>query len=198
MTEQDKNAQQAEKGAGSGESGSLDFRSMVREAIGEYFQAQKTASEPAYKAELAEERRRREQLERRMNDLAQETERARQRAEEAERSSAIRTELQKLGVAKLDLAFRAVKDEVVRNEQGRLVARDTSGEMEVRDYLAKFVQENPELVPARVTGGSGATIGQRSSTLSAQIDLDSIKPGMDPAELDRVRKEIARLAQNVA
>jgi len=197
VTEQDKDAQASGKGAG-GESTPPDFRSIVREAIGEYFQAQKAASEPAYKAELAEERRKREQLERRLNDLAQETERARQRAEEAERSSAIRTELQKLGVAKVDLAFRAVKDDVVRNEQGRLVVRDSSGEIEVRDYLARFVQENPELLPARVTGGAGASINQRPNLASAQIDLDSIRPGMDPAELDRVRKEISRLAQSGA
>ena len=50
--------------------------------------------------ELAEERRRRESLEKRV--------------EEAERGSAIRAELQKLGVAKLDLAYKAVKDEVPR------------------------------------------------------------------------------------
>ena len=35
----------------------------------------------------------------------------RAKAEEAERSSAIRAELQRLGVAKIDLAYKAVKDE---------------------------------------------------------------------------------------
>ena len=33
-------------------------------------------------------------------------------AEEAERNAAIRSELQKLGVAKVDLAYRAVRDDV--------------------------------------------------------------------------------------
>lgn len=171
-----------------------DLRSAVREAMSEFFQSQKAKTEPAYKAELEEEKRRREQLERRLNDLAQENERARQRADEAERSSAIRTELQRLGVAKLDLAFKAVKDEVVRNDQGKLVVREATGDVEVRDYLTKFVQENPELLPARVQGGSGANLTARPAQLSAPVDLDSIRPGLDPAEMDRIRKEISRIA----
>ena len=44
-----------------------------------------------------------------MNDLVQENTRSRQLAEEAEQSSSIRAELQRLGVAKVDLAYRAVK-----------------------------------------------------------------------------------------
>jgi hypothetical protein len=174
-------------------SGSPDLRALVRDAIGDYFQSQKSKAEPAYKAELEEERRKREQLERRMNELAAENERARHRAEEAERDSTIRTELQKLGVAKVDLAFRAVREDVVRNEQGRLVARDAGAEVDVRDYLQRFVHDNPELLPARVSGGSGANLGQRSSPPSS-VDLDRIKPGMDPEEMERIRQEIARVA----
>ncbi len=33
-------------------------------------------------------------------------------AEEAERTSSIRTELQRLGIAKVDLAYKAVKDDL--------------------------------------------------------------------------------------
>ncbi len=91
--------------------------------------------------ELAEERRRREGLEKRV--------------EEAERGSAIRAELQKLGVAKLELAYKAVKDDVPRE----------NGEMKA--YLEKFVGENPELLPARVAGGSGASAGSRGSGAGA-------------------------------
>src|ERR1700733_15111144 len=87
--------------------------------------------------ELATERSRREGLEKRV--------------EEAERGSAIRAELQKLGVAKLDLAYKAVKDDVPRD----------GGEM--KEFLKKFVGENPELLPARVAGGSGASGGTRGS-----------------------------------
>jgi len=120
--------------------------------------------------ELAEERRRREGLEKRV--------------EEAERGSAIRAELQKLGVAKLDLAYKAVKDEVPRD----------GGEM--KEFLKKFVGENPELLPARVAGGSGASGGARGSGAgpSGVVDIDRIRPGMSAAEMDRVRQEIARVA----
>ena len=60
-------------------------------------------------------------------------------------------------MAKVDLAYRAVKDEIDRGEDGRLVAQDGA---ELRDYLTQFVGENPELLPARLAGGSGASAGQ--------------------------------------
>jgi phage tail sheath gpL-like len=95
----------------------------------------------------------------------------------------------------VDLAFRAVRDDITRDEHGRLVARDGSGQTEMKDYLAKFVQENPELLPARSSGGSGATLTARGQgTAGTGIDLDRIKPGMDPEEMDRVRREIMRVA----
>jgi hypothetical protein len=121
--------------------------------------------------ELAEERRRRESLEKRV--------------EEAERGSAIRAELQRLGVAKLELAYRAVKDEVPRE----------GGEM--KEFLEKFVKENPELLPPRLAGGSGASGGPRgggSGGTAGAVDIDKIRPGMSAEELDRVRQEIARVA----
>jgi len=191
------NEEQYETGAPQGEGS--DIKVVVREVIGEFLQLEKAKAEPAYKAELADERRKREQLERKLNEVVEENQRARQRAEEAERSSAIRTELQRLGVAKVDLAYKAVKDEIVRNEQGTLVSREGGAESDLRQYLTNFVKENPELLPARVSGGSGATLGQRQETASGgPIDLDRIKPGMDPVELDRIRREIARIASQPA
>jgi len=181
--------------ASSANSSDDGLRSMIREVIGEYVELQKTKAEPAFKAELQEERRRREGLERRLNELVDENLKARQRAEEAERTSAIRGELQRLGVAKLDLAFRAVKDEIHRNDQGSLVSRDGSSEVDFRDFLGRFVQENPELLPARGAGGSGASLGPRSSAMNTgAVELERIKPGMDPEEMDRIRKEISRIA----
>ena len=120
-----------------------DVRAIIRGAIEEFLKAEQVKAEPAYKAELLDVRRRREQLERQVNDLVEENRRSRQAAEEAERNGVIRTELQKLGVAKLDLAFRAVKDDVQRAEDGRLVARGDEGEVPLRDYLTRFVGENP-------------------------------------------------------
>ncbi len=174
---------------------STDLRSVVRSAIEEFLKTEQTRSEPAYKAELLEERKRREHLERRLNELVDENRRTRQMAEETERSAAIRAELQRLGVAKVDLAFKAVKDDISRTEDGRLTARTEAGETGVREYLAQFVAENPELLPGRISGGSGANAGQSQPVVVSGVDLDKIRPGMSAEELDRVRKEIARVAR---
>jgi hypothetical protein len=141
--------------------------------------------------ELAEERKRREGLEQRVNELIAENQKARAVAEEAERSAAVRAELQRHGVAKLDLAYRAIKDEIYRGEDGRLIAQ---GGAEMREYVERFVNENPELLPARLAGGSGASGGQRSAGVDTRVELEKIRPGMSPEELDRVRQEIARVA----
>lgn len=126
--------------------------------------------------ELSEERKAREGLEAKVNELTA-------AAQEAERQGTIRAELQKLGVAKVDLAFRAVREDL----------KQATGE-QVREYLTRFVAENPELLPARISGGSGATSGSRGSVPGGGIDLDKIRPGMSAEELDRVRQEIARVA----
>jgi hypothetical protein len=170
-----------------------DVRSVIREALHEFISMEQAKAEPAYKAELAEERRRREQLEQRLNEVVQENRRNREIAEAAERSSAIRGELQRLGVTKVDLAYRAVKDDVQRTPDGTLMGRGSTGELSLRDYLTQFVSENPELLPARISGGSGVSSPQRS-TQSSGVDLDRIKPGMSAEELARVRAEIARVA----
>jgi hypothetical protein len=173
----------------------IDVRSIIREAIDEFVKLERVKTEPAYKVELTEERRRREQLEQRVNELVEENNRSRARAEEVERGSSIRSELQRLGVAKLDLAYRAVKDEISRSEDGRLVARTEGGELPMREYLTHFVGENPELLPARMAGGSGAApFSKGPVNTAAAVDLDKIRPGMNPEELDRIRQEIARVA----
>jgi hypothetical protein len=171
-----------------------ELRSLVRNVIEEFVKAEQVKSEPAYKAELFDERRRREELENRVNELVKENQRTREVAEEAERSSSIRSELQRLGVAKVDLAYRAVKDDVQRNDEGRLTARSEQGEVPLRDYLAQFVQENPELLPARISGGSGMGSGSKAPPAPTGVDLDKIRPGMSEDELAKVRQEISRVA----
>ena len=175
-----------------------DIRDVVRQTIQEFVQAEQRKAEPAYKAELHEERKRRESLEGRMNQLVEENRKARAMADEADRNSQIRGELQRLGVAKLELAFRAVKDEIVRAEDGRLLTRGPEAKT-LQDYLAGFVQENPELLPARIPGGSGAQQPARSVSqgIPGGIELDKIKPGMSKEDHDRVRQEIARLASQM-
>ena len=178
-----------------GETTGGDLRGLIRDTIEEFLKREQVKAEPAYKAELLEERKRREQLEHRVNELIEENERSRKHAEEAERSATIRTELQRLGVAKVDLAFKAVKDEIYRTEDGRLVGRSEQGETSLKDYLGQFVRENPEFLPARIAGGSGVSTGQRTPAVSGgSVDLDKIKPGMSAEEAERTRQEILRVA----
>lgn len=172
-----------------------NVRDIVRAAIQEFTNSEAARQEPAYKAELIDERKRREQLEQRVNQLAQEAQRSQAVAEQAERESIVRAELQRLGVAKVDLAFKAVKDEISRGEDGRLVAMGDQGEIPAKEYLKQFVAENPELLPSRIAGGSGASAsGRVAPAASAGPDLDRLRPGMNPEELERIREEISRVA----
>jgi hypothetical protein len=173
----------------------IDVQTIVRNAIQEYVAQEQAKSEPAYKAELQEEKKRREQLERRVNELVEENRKSQKVAEEAKRSSAIRSELQRLGVSKVDLAFKAVQDCIFRSDDGRLVARLPEGEVAANEYLASFVTENPEFLPARISGGSGMTTAAKSGIGNREaIDINQIRPGMNSGEMQRVREEIVRVA----
>jgi hypothetical protein len=172
-----------------------DVQAIVKQAIQEFLQEQQAKSEPAYKTELVEERRRREQLERRLNEVEEESKRSRQAAEQAERGASIRAELQRLGVAKIDLAYRAVHDGVFRTEDGRLLAHSDEGEVPLKEYLSNFVSENPEFLPARIPGGSGITAAHKAPRESTEsVDIENIRPGMSSEQTERVRKEILRVA----
>jgi hypothetical protein len=172
----------------------IDIQAIVRQAVQEFVNNEQAKTEPAHKAELLEERKRREQLERRLNELVEENKRSRKMAAEAERSSTVRAELQRLGVAKVDLAFRAVQDGIVRTEDGRLVARNEAGETTLKEYLSAFVNENPEFLPARIAGGTGMTATLKAPAGRDAVDLERIRPGMSAEEMQRVREEIVRVA----
>lgn len=173
----------------------LDIQAIVKQAIQEYTAAEQAKNEPAYKVELQEERKRREQMEKRLNELVEENKRTRQVAEEAERTSAVRAELQRLGVAKVDLAFKAVQEGVQRGPDGRFVARGDSGEVSMKEYLSAFVNDNPEFLPARIAGGSGISATSKAPASGSEaVTLDRIRPGMSAEEMQRVREEIVRVA----
>jgi len=173
----------------------IDVQAIVRQAIQEYASNEQAKSEPAYKAELEDERKRREQLERRLNELVAENKHSRKLAEEAERSSLVRAELHRLGVSKIDLAFKAVKDDIERTEDGRLVARGEGGQMPLKEYLSAFVAENPEFLPARIAGGTGMTATFKAPPEGREtVSLEQIRPGMSAEEMRRVREEIVRVA----
>jgi len=139
----------------------LDVQALVQRAIAEYVRQDSGRREPALKAELQEERRKREALERRLNQMAEENSRSREIADQAERSSKIRSELQSLGVTKIDLAYKAVQGDIQRTEDGRLMAKNENGEFGIKEYLTNFVHENPEFLPARIPGGTGLTTPER-------------------------------------
>jgi hypothetical protein len=173
----------------------IDIQAIVRQAVDEFVSREQQKSEPAYKVELEEERRRREELERKFNDLVEENTQTKREIAEAERGAAIRSELQRLGVAKVELAFKAVQDGVARGADGRFVARGERGEVALKDYLAAFVSDNPEFLPARISGGTGMTATQKApANGSDTITLDRIRPGMSADEMQRVREEIVRVA----
>lgn len=172
----------------------IDIQAIVRQAVQEFVSNEQAKSEPAYKAELQEERKRREQMERRLNELVEENKRSRKLAEEAERSSTVRAELQRLGVAKIDLAFKAVQDGISRGPDGRFIARNESGEVPLKEYLTGFVNENPEFLPARIAGGAGITSLKAPAAGEEAVSIDRIRPGMNANEMQRVREEIVRVA----
>jgi hypothetical protein len=173
--------------------GPADMQTLVQRAIAEYVRQDSSRREPALKAELQEERRKREALEKRLNAMAEENRKSRELAEQAERSSKIRSELQLLGVTKIDLAYKSVQEDIQRADDGRLVAKGEGGEMSLRDYLSTFVHENPEFLPARIPGGTGVTSGSRVTQTNAPITLDSISPTMSSEDKERVRQEILRV-----
>jgi len=173
-----------------------ELRTLIRDILQEYSHVEKEIQEPAYKAELVDERRRREQLERRLTELEGESQRNRKLAEQAQLSSAVRAELQKHGVAKVDLAFRAIKDDILTTEEGEIAGLQGKNLVPLSEYITQFVQSNPELLPARISGGAGTSSPARSVLPQAgsPVELDRIRPGMDARDLDRIREEVAKVA----
>jgi hypothetical protein len=172
-----------------------NVRAIVRETIEEFVKKEQSKTEPAYKVELVEERKRREQLERRLNELVEENKRSRQQAEESDRAATVRAELQRMGVAKVDVAFKAIKDDIYRAEDGRLLAKGEEGDVSVKEYVSHFLNENPEFLPARIAGGSGAVSAHKPPVASSgAADLDKIRPGMSAEDAERIRQEIVRIA----
>jgi hypothetical protein len=142
--------------------------------------------------EAGRERERQAQSEDRVRDLEGRLREVEARAEAAEKREMIRETLRKSGVQNVELAYRAIRDDVAKNAEGKWVARDGNGELAVTEYVRQFLEANPELLPARIAGGSGSS-GMRTGEGGGGFDLNSIRPGMDPAELSRVRSEVARL-----
>jgi hypothetical protein len=166
----------------------------IRTMIGDYMRHKDEQQDSDLRVMLDEERRKRESLERQLGELGEENRRTRRQAEQTERVSRIQSCLQELGVRKVPLALRLVRDEIVRGEDGELYAQVKGAQIPYREFLEDFVAENPEFLPPRIAGGSGASGGERGEMRPGGIDLNSIRPGMSREELAEAWKEVARLA----
>jgi len=124
-----------------------DIRGIVQEAIEEFARRKREETEPAHKAELMEERRRREQLESQVKDLLQKARESEQEVARSRMTNAVKDELQKQGVTKVDLAFRVLKDEIRQAPGGEYVGRTREGDMPIPEFVKRFVDENPEFLP---------------------------------------------------
>ena len=175
-----------------------DIARIIEETIAAFVErsraAQADSRESAVHAELSQERKKREQLEKRVNELIEEGRRAREMAEQTERFATIKSELQQLGVSKVDLAFRAVKDDIFRGEDAKLYARADEAVVPLREHLAQWVASNPEFKPARIAGGTGSSPARSGAAGVSSFELERIRPGMSPEEMERARQEIARVA----
>ena len=155
---------------------SNDVHSLIKTILDELITTQQSQAEPAYKKELSEERTKRESLEKKLNELIEENKRAKAAADSLERESKIKTELQRQGVIKVDLAYKAVKDDVHREQDGSLIAKSADGPLPIKEFLKKFLDENPELLPARNLTGSGSTNTlNRNQSFRALIWIQSIQ-----------------------
>lgn len=143
--------------------------------------------------QLDSERRRSNSLEERVRDLDSLRKEGERKMEEADRNSQVRAKLQDLGVRKVDLAMRIVQDDVERGEDGSLYGRGHGGAVALDSYLKSFVAENPEFLPPRISGGSGAVSTERDGIRASGIQLESIKPGMSSEKSRRAWNEVARL-----
>jgi hypothetical protein len=142
-------------------------------------------------ADASEKEEARAALEQQLEELRRSAEEYRTRAEAAEKAATVREELRKRGVTNVELAYRAIREDLTRGESGDIRAKTAGGEVALAEYLGQFLQSNPELMPARRLGGAGSSGGAEGE--SAGLDMDSIRPGMDPAEMERARREVARV-----
>lgn len=173
--------------------GDADLKRIIEEAIQKAY-AQRDPETAGLRSELLQERRKREQIEKRLNELVEENRSSKQLAEQTERHAAIKAELQQLGVVKVGLAFRAIRDDIIRGDDGRLYGRhDDGSSTPLHDYLAQWVAANAEFQPPRIAGGAGAA-PSRGSAADGHFELERIRPGMSAEEMERARAEVARVA----
>lgn len=130
-------------------------------------------------------------LEKQVADLKAENDKRAEDLKREKRSSTLTTELGKLGIMpdRLKSAMRAVDPDIKFAEDGSLVGEDDTP---VTEYLATWIKGNDHFLPPRQVGGAGASGGQRGRG-EKPPQLEDIKPGMKPEDMQRVREQIASL-----
>jgi hypothetical protein len=108
-----------------------------------------------------------------------------------EREMFLKDELRALGVRNVDLAFRAVRDDIGQSDSKEWVATIEGQSVPAVQFLKQFVSRNPELMPARMISGGGTP--SRMEEYRGECDLDQIRPGMDPATMRRAREAVVKI-----
>ncbi len=172
-----------------------DVQTIVQQAIDEYMRQDSARREPAYKTELQEERRRREQLEKRMNETGA------RRTSAAARWRRRPSGRQQFGRSCRSWGWRKSTWLIRRCRTGSS-ARKTDAW-----WRAATTATCQRISVGICTGESGVSAGEdcwrnrddgnaesRTAANTGGIDLDKISPSMSKEDLERVRQEILRVA----
>ena len=170
-----------------------EIRFLIRGVIEEFVRAEQVKSEPAYKAELIDERRRREELETRVNEFVKENQRTRQVADERRKyvdSYGATTTGRRQSRSGLPRGERRCQTQRRRTAGwSRGSGRGSTARLSRADSYRR-IQNSCRLA----SPGVGHGVGNESAGGTVRSDLDKIRPGMSEEELTKVRQEISRVA----
>lgn len=139
----------------------------------------KSKVDPKVIAQLENERKARERLEKQVNDLLGENKKTKEEAELKERLAEIKSAMSKFSFANegtRDMAFEYFAGKIKRGEDGALVAPGKDGEVPYDHFIKGHLESNPNLLAAKQSGGGGATGGEPYR--GSKFDASVIKPGM--------------------
>jgi hypothetical protein len=111
---------------------------------------------------------------------------------ESERKSAIKDAMSGIQFRdKLhsDLFYKAVNGDIVRNEDGELVAKTDAGDLPVKDYITEMAGNMDGFLAPKGAGGTGATVGGKAT--KNVVSMDDLKPGMSKETEALAFKQIA-------
>jgi len=150
--------------------------------------AEETKVNPALPAEVNTELQKRDReykkLMETVNSLTTERDQANQARLESERQSTVKDAMS--GIQWRDQQaqnafYKMVIGDVIRDEEGNLVAKTDKGNITVPEYITQQAETVPGLLAAQGRGGSGASQGGVIKP-SKSIQLEDIKHGMTPEQ----------------